>query len=88
MIEVKGNINNKPIDERIDWIHPGIYDEKSHIVLGLCHTRATDDIRISYDSERDGWVIEQSSIFEWPIEDKTCDPDWQEVAFIQAWGRE
>ena len=58
------------------------------IVVGLMDVRATDDIRISYDKSRDGWKIEQASIFEWDADDEACDPDWQEVAFIQAWGRE
>jgi hypothetical protein len=30
----------------------------------IYHTRASDDIRIKYDSDRDGWVVEQ------PITDK------------------
>jgi gentisate 1,2-dioxygenase len=50
--------------------------------------RAADSIRISYDHERDGWKIEQASTFEWEANDTVCDPDWQEVAFVQAWGRE
>jgi hypothetical protein len=58
------------------------------IVLGLCDVRAADDIRISYDFDRDGWKIEQASIFEWDGDDPVCDPDWQEVAFVEAWGRE
>jgi hypothetical protein len=52
------------------------------------HVRAADDIRIHYDFERDGYVIEQASTFTWSIDDEECDPDWQEVAFIQAWARE
>lgn len=48
--------------------------------------RASDGIRIHYDYERDGYVIEQSSRFAWGAEGP-CDPDWQEVAFVQSWGR-
>lgn len=58
------------------------------VVLGLCDIRASDGIRLSYDFERDGWVIEQASIFEWEGDDEVCDPDWQEVAFVVSWGRE
>ena len=70
-------------------MYPEIYDKnKSHIILGMCHTRAADSIRISYDSDRDGWAIEQASTFEWSANDNVCDQDWQEVAFIEAWARE
>jgi hypothetical protein len=58
------------------------------IVVGLVDVRAADDIRISYDKERDGWKIEQASTFEWDGADEKCDPDWQEVAFVRAWARE
>ena len=58
------------------------------IKVGLSHVRATDDIRISFDFTRDGWIIEQASIFLWDGDDEVCDPDWQEVAFVQAWARE
>ena len=60
----------------------------SKIQIGLCDVRAADDILIEYDFDRDGWVIKQASTFRWDIDDEICDPDWQEVAFIQAWDRE
>lgn len=50
--------------------------------------RAADNIRIHYDFNRDGYVIEQSSVFQWDLDDDIRDPDWQEVSFIQSWGRE
>ena len=58
------------------------------IELGLCCVRAADNIRVSYDFDRDGWKIEQASTFEWDMDDEVCDQDWQEVSFVQAWGRE
>jgi hypothetical protein len=73
----------------IDLWYPGVPDTTiKKFVIGLVDVRAADDIRISYDKARDGWKIEQASIFEWDADDEVCDPDWQEVAFIQAWGRE
>lgn len=60
----------------------------SKILVGLADTRAADDILIEYDFERDGWIIKQASTFSWDANDEICDPDWQEVAFIQAWNRE
>ena len=71
----------------IDLWYPTVSPVKS-FVIGLIDTRAADGIRVSYDHGRDGWKIEQASIFEWPIEDKVCDMDWQEVAFVDSWGRE
>lgn len=57
----------------------------THVEVGLVDVRAADDIRIHYDHERDGWVIEQASIFEWDVGDEVCDQGWTEVAFIKAW---
>lgn len=55
--------------------------------VDLVDVRAADGIRISYDFERDGWRIEQASVFEWDADDQERDPDWQEVAFVKAWAR-
>lgn len=70
----------------IDLWYPRVEDNPiKKFVIGLMDVRAADDIRISYDFDRDGWKIEQASTFEWSVDDKICDPDWQEVAFIRAW---
>ena len=61
--------------------------EIKKLEISLMDVRAADSITIEYDFVRDGWVIKQASKFEWE-EDETCDPDWQEVAFVQAWARE
>ena len=58
------------------------------IEVALGDIRAADDIRISYDFERDGWKVEQASVFEWPANEIAFDRDWQEVAFVKAWARE
>lgn len=83
MIEINGTKNQQSIHEHIQWLYPEIYDNKnlSSITISLSHTRAASDIRIKYDSDRDGWIIERS----------LCDPDnydasdMQQVAFIEAW---
>jgi len=65
-------------------------EDESYVQIYLSHVRAADDIRIRYDFDRDGWVVEQASVFEWDttgIVDPVCDPEWAEVAFILAWGR-
>lgn len=54
--------------------------------IGLMDVRAADNIRISYDFERDGWRIEQACVHEWTGEEAVeCDPQWKEVAFVEAW---
>mgnify|MGYP003421207567 CR=1 FL=1 len=58
------------------------------VEVGLCDIRAADNIRVSYDFERDGWKIEQASNFSRSAEDQERDEDWAEVAFIKAWARE
>ena len=68
--------------------YPRSEGNPTYLQVGMCEVRATDDIRISYDFDRDGWKIEQASIFEWAPGDKICDPDWAEVAFVKAWARE
>lgn len=50
--------------------------------------RATDGIRLQYDYDRDGWIIEQQSRFGFRADDKVQDPDWQEVVFVQSWARQ
>lgn len=82
MIEINGKENGKPINVNIDWMYPEIYENHSTLTIGMCHVRATDDIRIKYDSDRNGWIIEQAS------ETEDYDEDWQEVAFVESWGRE
>lgn len=72
----------------VDLEYPRCEGRPKFVRLGLVDVRAADDIRISYDFERDGWKIEQASTFEWDGGDEVCDPDWKEVAFVKAWGRE
>ena len=72
----------------IDLWYPKGENEVKKFVIGLMDVRASDGIRVSYDYERDGWVIEQASTFQWEADDKVCDPDWQEVAFVQSWARD
>ena len=63
------------------------HNSHKFVEVHLCDVRAADGLRIHYDFERDGWSIEQASRFEWSG-DEPMDHDWQEVAFVEAWGRE
>lgn len=67
----------------VNLMYPRMEDSFNSVEVGLTDVRAADSILISYDFERDGYVIKQASKFD----DEEQDPDWQEVAFIQAWGR-
>jgi hypothetical protein len=71
----------------MDLWYPRVGDNVNEIQLGLMDVRASDGIRISYDHDRDGWVIKQGSVWEFPAEGP-CDEDWQEVTFIQSWARD
>lgn len=58
-----------------------------YIEIGLMDVRASDGIRVSYDFDRDGWVIEQNAPTMEPIDD-TCSQQvdhWKEVAFCKSW---
>lgn len=72
----------------VELFYPRSEDHIDKLRIGLCDVRAADDILIEYDFERDGWSVKQASIFQWDVNDKVCDPDWQEVAFVPAWARE
>ena len=58
----------------INLWYPGIDDNPTFMQVGLDHCRAADNIRISYDFDRDGYKIEQSD-----------GDNWFEVFFAQAW---
>ena len=82
MIEARGS--RVPVEL---W-YPRSEGNATSLEVGLCDVRAADSIQIEYDFERDGWSIKQASTFSWDGEDTVCDPDWQEVAFVQAWARD
>lgn len=76
----------QPIRAVVTLVYPR-QNPLEEIEIDLEDIRAADSILVRYDFDRDGWVILQASKFEWDADDSICDPDWQEVAFIQAWAR-
>ncbi|MFA5057415.1 MAG: hypothetical protein WC485_04835 [Opitutaceae bacterium] len=86
--EIRGSmVADGPDTAAVALFYPSVNPIR-YLRVELADVRAADDIRISYDYDRDGWRIEQASRFEWPGDDPVCDPDWQEVAFVKAWARE
>jgi len=75
-------LETKPGDE------PRTPDHPVAVEVGLVDVRAADSIRIEFDFDRNGYVVKQASTFEWEADDEKQDPDWQEVSFVPAWGRE
>lgn len=72
----------------VDLIYPRSGTGPSFVEVGIEDTRSADTIRVSYDYDRDGYRIEQAPCFGLVhAADEDMDQDWQEVAFIQAWGR-
>lgn len=60
-----------------------------YLTFGICDVRASDGIRISYDFDRDGYVIEQPTKLQWQLNDPNSgDMKWKETAFIQSWALE
>lgn len=60
----------------------------THVQVSLMEVRAADDLRISYDFDRDGWKLEQAQFFSWEVDDEVRDEGWVEVGFIKAWASE
>lgn len=48
-----------------DFIYPRTDDRVRRLRVGLEDVRAANDIRIRFDFDRDGWVIESATKFSW-----------------------
>ncbi len=64
--------------------YPRTKGEPAFINIGLVDVRASDGIRVHYDFDRDGWVIEQPTKLCWKSEEEP-DMAWKEVAFVRSW---
>jgi hypothetical protein len=72
----------------IDLWYPRQPENKvKYIEIGLIDVRATDGIRISFDFDRNGWMIEQPTKSTWDADDTICDQCWVEVAFCGAFAK-
>jgi len=80
---------NNEIEIRLTY--PNVPHEHGNVMYVLVNqesVRASDGVRLHYDYQRDGFVIEQAQVFEWDASDRICDPKWKEVAFIESWALE
>jgi hypothetical protein len=56
------------------------------IQIGISDIRAADDVRVRYDFERDGWVMEQPRQYYIPEEGfYELGVEWIESAFCPSW---
>lgn len=62
----------------VELWYPDMNNSDAAVDVALMHVRAARDIRISYDFERDGWVIRAQ-------DEEIEDAPWVEKAFIPAW---
>lgn len=86
-------MTNQPIDTldivdvdtiSVDLWYPRNENRYKKIVISLMDVRAANDITISYDFDRDGWVIE-SDLHNPLIVDEEQSEELHEVAFITSW---
>ena len=81
--EVDGNITVSRFDVPLIGLwYPRCDGSAKEIEIELMDVRAADSIRVSYDFDRDGWVIRQS---DGDLGEDGNGETWHEVAFVQAW---
>ena len=67
----------------ITLYYPRVNSHK-FIEASISDVRADDGIRLYFDFDRDGWVVQKPTKLSWEV-DEEPDPHWKEVAFIQGW---
>jgi len=74
----------------IEFSFPRLENKIKYIKLGIEDIRASDGIRIHYDFERDGYVVEQYYIIEKDMGTyiDAATETWEEVGFFQSWALE
>jgi hypothetical protein len=66
----------------LDLYYPRLEQNPSKIVIALMDVRAAQDIHVTYDFDRDGWVISKDMSNDLDLD---AEEDLREVAFIPAW---
>lgn len=73
-----------------EFSYPRLDGKIKYLEVGLSDVRASDGIRVSYDFDRDGFVIEQPYINEVDMGDyiDATKETWEEVGFFESWALE
>jgi hypothetical protein len=67
-------------DVRVTLAYPRSSGEAKAVILTLMDVRGADDLRVTYDFERDGWSISTDAT----PDDPGAPVTWSEVAFIET----
>lgn len=83
-IDIEKGTEEKVIHVEVEYPR---HNEIDTVQIGLSDVRASDDIRVKYDFERDGWVILQPRGYHPKVDEDSYDyeEEWIESAFCQAW---
>lgn len=81
IIKKKMSLDIETKEIQMDLFYPNVDSSPKYLALGLCDVRASDGIRIHYDFDRDGWVIEQIKHTEGLMHEGT----WQEMGYFESW---
>lgn len=85
--EIWGDENNRKMN--INFSYPRFEPNINEIEVGLSDVRASDGIKITYDFDRDGYVIMQPYFEEVQRDGYTEEvTHWQEVGFFGSWALE
>lgn len=84
-LELWGHEDNREMT--FEFTYPRYSNNIDSLIVGLGDVRASDGIRITYDFDRDGYVIQQPTQLSWNV-DEVVDQKWKEVAFIESWALE
>ena len=78
-------------EAHFDFSYPDTGEDKiCFFVIGLMDTRATDDIRISFDKDRNGWLIERRLPYRITgpkdvLSESVVKEGWIEAALLPSW---
>ncbi len=70
----------------VELLYPSNSEPSWPVEIGLTHVRAAPNIRVRYDFDQDGWVVEMEVC--WFSEgDEAMEPEdaWRQVGFFQSW---
>jgi hypothetical protein len=86
--EIDGVLVDDRMAIRVDlWYPPNHGITEQFVTIGLSHVRAADSIKVRYDFERDGWVVQMDKTkYMGSFSDVLIEDD--EVAFVPSWNED